>query len=314
MPTQAPSTCAYIEFPGFECFTTTGTLGTFPSAEDCIPAAQAADCRRFDYNSDTDLCRCCYVPPESRRLLQDGPKGRELDGPKGRELTTEEATVTTIVDPFNCTAYPYPIQVLKESEFVCPVGGDQQPCEDYRVAELDLETETYIVRRGEPGLHAELLRRRPRRQLRPPRRQGRRIGVGDEHHPLPELSGTVPGSRHLLEHLHPLRERVWYWEDHQPGRRLHEHHAPRQRPEVRGHHADAEPGRRARENEPGVHHDGAIWRFRDGRRRPDVVCHCSWELDRYSCGQRESGRLRQRRLQHYWHRACVWGVLPHADD
>ena len=35
-------------------------------------------------------------------------------------------------------------------------------------------------------------------------------------------------------------------------------------------------------DEPGVHHDGAIWNFsRDGRRQRNVVSHCSWELGRF---------------------------------
>ena len=49
---------------------------------------------------------------------------------------------------------------------------------------------------------------------------------------------------------------------------------------VRADAADAEPGRGT--DEPGVHHDGAIWNFsRDGRRQRNVVSHCSWELGRF---------------------------------
>ena len=61
VPTQAPSTCAYIEFPRFECESTTGDLGEFPTAEDCIPVASASGCKRFDYNRDSGVCRCCLV-------------------------------------------------------------------------------------------------------------------------------------------------------------------------------------------------------------------------------------------------------------
>jgi hypothetical protein len=90
----------------------------------------------IDARADARAVRCAAAAPGAGHR-RPGRRALQLHG-----LPAPLRRENHRIDVVNIAARRFPIQVLKESDFVCE-GGDPKPCDEYRVAQLNIESGAY---------------------------------------------------------------------------------------------------------------------------------------------------------------------------